>query len=217
MSEALPTGNDHILRLPSAPVYMSIIRTLESKPVGIPIWSSFEHKEERSMSNEAIAGTLLSLTKNIADLVDDSPDGKVVRVSLDNKSYNIYTPSKTARFQISFVVVFEDVDTILVKAKFKEELVKLMVEALRKSENFINYLETGVEVQIQATDDLHQEIQTRIAKVIKKWDNKRVEYLEKKAKEERERLLALAKKEEEARIKREAELKKMEEVQIKDE
>ena len=91
-----------------------------------------------------------------------------------------------------------------------------MVEALRKSENFINFLDSSVDVQIQPTDDLNNEIQARIAKVIKKWDNKRVEYLEKKAKEERKRLLALAKKEEEARIKREAELKKLEEENIGD-
>ncbi len=185
-----------ILRLPSAPVYMSIIKTLNGKPVGIPIWNSFQSIEARSMTNEAMSSTFLQLAKNISDLADTkSKDGKVIRVTLDTRSYNIFNPSPDAKLQISFVVVFEQTDKVNLKQKHREELTRLIVQSLKKNKKFRKYLDSEVSDQITKDHPLNDSIENDIAKVIIKWDDKRVEYLEKKAKEERERLKTLAKEE----------------------
>jgi hypothetical protein len=193
-STEYPETENPILRLPSAPVYMSIIRTLEGKPVGIPIWNSFIHQEDRTMTNEAMSSTFLQLAKNIADLAADTEQqGKVVRVTLEERSYNIFSPHKSSPFQISFVVVFEAQDTVLIKAKHKEELVRLVIQSLQSSKQLKKFLASELKSQIQPGSSLYTRIEQTIAKVVKKWDDKRVKYIEKKAKEERERLIQLAK------------------------
>ncbi len=194
------TGSDHILRLPSAPVYMTIMRTIDGKPFGEPIWNSFVHKGGLSLENENISSTLISLSKNIANLSSDKK-GKVVRLTLEEKSYNIYLPGDE-KLQISFVIVFESSDTVLIDNKHKEELVMLVVDKLKKLPEFISYL-SGNEVQIRLEDPLYRKIQDLIGNVITEWDKKRVKYLMKKEEEERKRLAELAKKELKEQLKRE--------------
>lgn len=200
MSE-IPFGSDHILRLPSAPVYMSIMKTISGKPEGNPLWTSFISKDNLSLENENVSSTLISLSKNIGDLVADSKkkEGKVIHLAIDKRSYNIFLPSVDSEFQISLVVVFETSDSILVENKHKKELVRLVVNRLSKLISFLDYLSRDKEF-IKRDDPLYREIQNLIADIIQNWDKKRVKYLLKDEEKERRRLAKIAKKEEEQRL-----------------
>lgn len=194
-------GTDHILRLPSAPVYMSIMKTIDGKPEGNPLWTSFVSKDNLSMENENVSSTLISLSKNIGDLASDSKkkDGKVIHLAIEKRSYNIYLPSADSEFQISFVVVFESSESILVEDKHRKELVRLVVTRLSKLISFLDYLSRDEEL-IERNNPLHREIQNVIADILQNWDKKRVKYLIKEEEKERRRLAKIAKKEEEKRL-----------------
>lgn len=200
MSE-IPFGSDHILRLPSAPVYMSIMKTISGKPEGNPLWTSFISKDNLSLENENVSSTLISLSKNIGDLASDSKkkDGKVIHIAIEKRSYNIYLPSADSEFQISFVVVFESSESILVEDKHRKELVRLVVTRLSKLISFLDYLSRDEEL-IERNNPLHREIQNVIADILQNWDKKRVKYLIKEEEKERRRLAKFAKKEEEKRL-----------------
>ena len=64
-------------------VYMSIMRTLSGKPEGNPIWSSFDNKsKEKSLENESISSTFLSLANNVSELAEDwdlAEEGKEIK------------------------------------------------------------------------------------------------------------------------------------------
>lgn len=195
-------GSDHILRLPSAPVYLSIMKTVEGKPYGNPVWISFVHREELSLENENISSTLISLSKNIANLSSEDK-GKVVRLTLDGKSYNIFLPG-TGEFQISFVIVFEKNDTILVEPKHNEELIMEIVKELSKLEEFREFL-LKTDEQISKDDPLYRKIQDVIGRSILSWDRKRVKYLMKKHEEESKRLAELARQQLKEQMKNETE------------
>ncbi|MCY3412404.1 MAG: hypothetical protein INQ03_12275 [Candidatus Heimdallarchaeota archaeon] len=191
MSENLK-GSDHILKLPSAPVYLSIMKTLEGKPFGTPIWLSFEHKPEKSLENENIAATIISLSNNIAALTPGiRKEGKIVRLTVDNKSYNIFLPKPDAELQVSFVVVFEQSDTVLVEDSHREELIRQVVDRLAGFTVFKEYIAED-DRPIDKTNPLYRQIQDLIADVILLWDKKRVTYLKKQEEEERKRIAALS-------------------------
>ncbi|MCY3412192.1 MAG: hypothetical protein INQ03_11215 [Candidatus Heimdallarchaeota archaeon] len=186
------TGSDHILMLPSAPSYMTLMKTIKGKPEGQPIWISFIHKEEFSLSNKNISTTLISLSKILADLATEET-GKVVHLTLEGKTYNIYIPGLET-FQISFVIVFEDNDHILVELKHRDELVFLIVKELEELKPLVDYLPMN-EDEITMDDPLYREIQDAIARTILAWDKKRVKYLRDKLEEERKRIAKIAKQE----------------------
>jgi len=183
-----------LFRLPSSPSYMSILPTLNGKPSGIPLWSTFINKEERSFENEGVSSTFISLAKTISQIAtDDEKDGKIVRISLDNRTFNIYTPHPDDDFQIAFIVVFEDQDKILIEDKYKEELVQSIVKVLRDHDEFRKFLGTSIENQIDRSNPLYKDILSQLSKTLIKWDKKRVQYLEKQLKKERERIEKLIK------------------------
>lgn len=188
---------DHLLRLPSSPMMMTMMRTIEGKPEGIPLWSSFlSRDDELSMNNENLTATLLSLARNITKLAEsDSKDGYVFRVTIEKKSYNFFIPHQLSDFQLSFIAVFEDKDKILIKASDKEELVRIVVANLKLNQEVYDFINNGNE-HVEHTSDMDNIIRKVVGHSILNWDKKRVKYLEKKLKEERKRLIALAKKEE---------------------
>ena len=81
--------SDPLLRLPSSPVMMTMMRTIEGKPEGIPLWSSFISKDDEiSMENENLTATLLSLARNITNLAEsDNKEGYIFRVTIEKKRY----------------------------------------------------------------------------------------------------------------------------------
>lgn len=180
-----------ISRLPSCPIYMSIMETIDGKPKGMSVWNSFENIEaKRIMNNESMASTFLSLAKNLSDMAEDvDKDGKIMRVSLNKKTYNIYSPHPNDDFQISFVVVFEDKDSILIDGKAKEDLVRRIVEVLRNNKNLRNHLDSVSEKRISKDTPLYLEVSKGVSEAIVKWDQKRVRYLEEEMTAERDRVL----------------------------
>ncbi len=189
--------SDHLLRLPSSPVMMTMMRTIEGKPEGIPLWSSFiSRDDEISMENENLTATLLSLARNITRLAEtDNKEGYVFRVTIESKSYNFFIPHPHSDFQLSFIAVFEDKDEILIKAVDKEELVRIIVSNLKLNQMMYDFINNGDE-HVEYASDLDKVIRKVVGQSILIWDKKRVKYLEKKLKEERKRLIKLAKQEE---------------------
>lgn len=165
---------------------MSIMRTKEGKPVGIPIWSSFDSRNNaRSMENESMSSTFLSLSKSVSDMAEDrEKDGKIVTISMGKRTFNIFLPHPQDDFQVSFVIVFEESDAILVKDKHKMELVHLVAYALRELNSFRDFLK-GTKEQIPKDSSLYAQILDHIAEKIKKWDRKRVTRIREKLEEER--------------------------------
>lgn len=190
--------SDPLLRLPSSPVMMTMMRTIEGKPEGIPLWSSFISKDDEiSMENENLTATLLSLARNITNLAEsDNKEGYIFRVTIEKKSYNFFIPHPLSDFQLSFIAVFETTDKILIKAVDKEELVKIIVSNLKLNQMVYDFINNGND-HVEHTSDLDKIIRNVVGQSILVWDKKRVKYLEKKLKEERKRLVALAKKQEE--------------------
>lgn len=168
-----------------------MIVTDAGKPRGFPIWNSFENvASKRIMNNETMASTFMSLAKNLSEIgTDKDKNGKVMRVSLENKTYNVFSPYLSDDFQISFVVVFEDKDTILIQGKHKEELVRKIVEKLRENQDLRSHLLSEGDKTIKKDSELYKEVSLVVSQVIVKWDGKRVKYLEKQEKQERKRLL----------------------------
>lgn len=174
--------------LPESPiVYFSLMRTGEGKPVGMPIWSSFDNRaNERSMENETFSSTFLSLAKNVADMSEDlEGDGKNIRISINQKSYNIFLPHPNAPFQLCFVIVFEEQDYILVEDRYKTELVQIVRQRLEELEELHAFL-LGTDEQIDYGAPLGGQILNEVTKVIQKWDKKRVKYLRDKREQEEE-------------------------------
>ena len=71
---------EEIKKLPEKPVYMSMIRTFEGKPIGYPIWNSFVNRiGERSLNNETLSSTFMSLDKTLSDISTDmDKNGKII-------------------------------------------------------------------------------------------------------------------------------------------
>ena len=171
-----------IKTLGSRPIYMSIIRTIEGKPIGYPIWNNFmNNPNERRMENEVMASTLLSLAKTLSKITsDENAKGKYMKVNFEGRSYNIYSPHRDDDFQISFVAIFEARDDVLIRDEYKEELTRTLVEQLQTLPKLNEYLNLGIEEPIEIFSPLHQEIEKLIEETIEKWDKKRVKYLREK-------------------------------------
>jgi len=176
-------NEDEIRYLPDSPVvYLSIMRTVEGVPRGTPIWSSFENREARTMENEAMASTFLSLSKSISEMTtDEEADGKIIRLNVNRKTYNIYIPHHEDEMQVCFVVVFEETENVLVKDEYKTELVKVITNTLRSIGTFRDFLNDAVNIRLDKGDELYDLIYEKIIQSIKKWDKKRVKYLKDKA------------------------------------
>ncbi len=207
MSDKINKTNDAIMQLPSAPLFMQIMKTIEGRPTGMPIWNSFVHKNEKSLLNENMGATFLSLSKNFVNLSTQENDGSIFSVSANKKTYNFYLASALSDFQIAFVVVFEDKETILVKKQHRDELIKNIVSKLKSMDEFVTYIRDH-DQQIEYNSPLYNKIRDLISDTIKTWDKKRVEYIEKADREKRKKILELAKEQEKERKRKLSELKK---------
>ena len=149
------------------------METLEGKPIGYPIWNTFEDKpSERTLNNETLSSTFISLAKTLSNIETDIPDnGQIMQVNLNNTNYSIYSPNPVDDFQIAFVVVFEEKDSALVSRKLREKLAKKLVKSLRNSKSLRNHLNNSSERQIMPGSSLHAEMNDLIDKSLLKWSS----------------------------------------------
>lgn len=173
------------LRLPSAPAFMCIMRTILGKPVGMPLWKTFENEPDKlSLTNESLSSTFLNLSKNLLSIVPDRKSDKdsVLRISFGGKSWNIYIPPNSTDYQFSFVVAFEDVDAVEIDDKAREQLTRAIVKRLQKIADLQAIINgTKVVETIELESSLYKDILTAVTEVIRKWDNTRIKYLEHEA------------------------------------
>ncbi len=164
------TNDDEII---TRPIYMSIMETLEGKPVGYPIWNTFEDKpSERTLNNETLSSTFISLVKTLSKITEDnSKDGQIMQVSLQNITYNIYLPHSLDDFQIAFVVVFEEKESSLISTNLRKKLARKMVKTLRNCNSLRVHLNKSSERQIMPGSSLHAEMNKLIDKSLLKWSS----------------------------------------------
>ena len=155
------------------PIYMSIMETLEGKPVGYPMWNTFDDTpSERTMNNETLSSTFISLVKTLSNISEDIPnDGQIMQVSLQNTTYNIYLPHPEDEFQIAFVVVFEEKESSLISTSLRKKLAKKMVKTLRKCKPLRTHLKDSSDRQIIPGSPLHAELDQIIDKSLLKWSS----------------------------------------------
>jgi len=179
------------IRLPSAPVFMCIMKTLEGKPIGMPVWKTFENRpDERTLENETVSSTLLNLSHILSMLTkgNRSDSEGVMKISYANRTWSIYLPSPTQEFQITFIVAFEETDQVLITTKDREVLTKELVQAMQTVEKFSEQIKNEEEWIIDVQDPLYIEILHKISNTIFQWDKKRIKYLKKEAEKLRKRL-----------------------------
>jgi len=189
--ELLNSSSAVWIRLPSAPVFMCIMKTLEGKPIGMPIWKTFENRpDERTLENETVSSTLLNLSHILSMLTKGNrPDTEgVMRISYANRTWSIYLPSPTQEFQITFIVAFEETDQVLITTKDREVLTKELVQAIQTIKEFNERIKNEEEWIIDIQDPLYKEILHKISDTIFQWDKKRIKYLKKEAEKLRKRL-----------------------------
>ena len=180
------------IRLPSAPVFMCIMKTLEGKPIGMPVWKTFENRpDERTLENETVSSTLLNLSHILSMLTkgNRSDSEGVMKISYANRTWSIYLPSPTQEFQITFIVAFEETDQVLITTKDREVLTKELVQAMQTVEKFSEQIKNEEEWIIDVQDPLYIEILHKISNTIFQWDKKRIKYLKKEAEKLRKRLM----------------------------
>ncbi len=190
------TSSGLLLNLPSAPHFMCILQTKKGKPIGYPIWKTFEHKEGvLSLENETISSTLLSLAKNLKALNADPNTSTVIRITSGNQHYNFYLPSWDDHAQFCFVVAFEKNPKVNLSDEDREDLVLSIVKRLKQNEELMEIVSSPSQIQkeIKIGTPLYQRILQSISETIVKWDKTRVKYLEKSMKKERDRLVELSK------------------------
>lgn len=155
------------------PIYMSIIETLDGKPVGYPIWNTFDDQpNERSLNNETLSSTFISLVKTLSKISEDmSKDGQIMQVSLQNTTYNIFLPHPEDDFKIAFVVVFEEKETSLISPNLRKKLARKMVKTLRNCKNLTLHLKESSDRQIHDGSPLNEELDKIVAKSLLKWSS----------------------------------------------
>ena len=162
--------NDEII---TRPIYMSIIETLEGKPIGYPIWNTFDDQpSERTLNNETLSSTFISLVKTLSKITEDiSKDGQIMQVSLQNTTYNIFLPHPEDDFKIAFVVVFEEKESSLISPALRKKLARKMVKTLRNCKPLRSHLEDSSERQIPSGSSLHEELDKLVSKSLLKWSS----------------------------------------------
>lgn len=155
------------------PIYMSIMETLEGKPVGYPIWNTFDDQpSQRTLNNETLSSTFISLVKTLSKITEDvPPDGHIMQVSLQNTTYNIFLPNPTDDFQIAFVVVFEEKESSLISPNLRKKLAKKMVKTLRNHKPLRTHLQDSSDRQIVSGSSLHTELDKLVEKSLLKWSS----------------------------------------------
>jgi hypothetical protein len=185
--------SENWLKLPSAPVFMCIMKTEDGKPVGFPLWKSFDNKaDELNLNNETLSSTFLSLSKNLRTLNPDYTDetDTVLRITYNQRSWSVYIPAKNAEFQISFFVAFEETDQVKITDEDRSKLTKTIVENLKKIPELgkISKNELLIET-IEKNTKLYSNILEVVSKAIQIWDKKRIKYLQLQAEIERQRII----------------------------
>lgn len=169
-SDQSDTMNDDII---SRPIYMSLMETLEGKPVGYPIWNTFDDQPNvRTLNNETLSSTFISLTKTLSNIESEIPSkGQVMQVNLNNTTYSIYSPSPEDDFQIAFVVVFEEKDSTLISKGLREKLARRLVKSLRNCKSLRIHLKNSSNRQIMPGSNVHAEMDELINKSLLKWSS----------------------------------------------
>ncbi len=195
-NQLLNSSSSVWLRLPSAPVFMCVMRTIDGRPVGMPVWKSFENRpDERSMENETVSSTLLNLTHILSLLTKTKKeDGEsVMKISYADRTWSIYMPASNQPFQVTFIVAFEETDKVQITSKDREVLTKEIVNALAGIDEFKKRLKNEEEWIVETHEPLYKTIMDTISETIYQWDKKRIKYLQKEADRIRKQLREEAK------------------------
>ncbi len=181
------------LKLPSAPEFMCLMRCIDGKPVGYPIWKTFEHTETLNLKNETVSATLLSLSQKLKFLNPDPMKSTIIKLKSNNSTFNIYLPGKQDEWQYSFVVNFEKKDKVPISDEDRRDLILKIVKRLKKLDGFEEFMAKNVneKEEITPSNKFYSEILEAISDELIKWDKKRISYHEKRLKREREILMKM--------------------------
>ncbi|RMG35091.1 MAG: hypothetical protein D6732_09670 [Methanobacteriota archaeon] len=177
-------------RLPSAPEFMCIMKCKNGKPVGLPIWKTFQHQEGLTIANETISATFLSLSQRLSMFNPNPNDSTIIKLTIGETTYSVYLPSPDDTHQFAFVVAFEKKERVKIADEDRHLLVRKIVDRLKQIDGFASWGDNDTDQRNEITIDhpLYKEILEAVSKELLEWDQKRVKYLEEKVKKDRKAL-----------------------------
>lgn len=183
-------------KLPSAPEFMCIMKCKNGKPVGLPIWKTFQHEDGLTIANETVSATFLSLSQRLTMFNPDPKESTIIKITFGETTYSVFLPGKDDPDQFAFVVAFEKTERVKIADEDRVLLVKKIVERLTKFGELREWDDGAVDHRNEITVDhpLYRNILDAISEELLLWDKTRVKYLEDKLKKERKVLHELIRK-----------------------